>query len=223
MEIDNSGIGIKSLFSFRHLRNARRTAITAAEIEQSWHGPGLPDEAVLGAHEDLVISSVISSVAFLEATVNEIFSDAVDGVQPDAGGTLEGMSERAVRQMAGWWEAADRRESTLAMYQMLLLFNDREPLDRGGDPYQSAAATIDLRNSLVHFHPTTIYDSTVHTLEKKLKGRFEVNSLRASTHTNWWPYLALSAGCAEWCCAAVEAFAGGVADEIGFQPFYRLL
>jgi len=54
-------------------------------------------------HRGYVLSSIIASVAFLEAMINELFQDAADGHAPEPDGYITPLSEECRRTMAEVW------------------------------------------------------------------------------------------------------------------------
>jgi hypothetical protein len=54
-------------------------------------------------HRGYVLSSIIASVAFLEAMINELFQDAADGHAPEPDGYITPLSEECRRTMADVW------------------------------------------------------------------------------------------------------------------------
>ena len=66
---------------------------------------------------------------------------------------------------------------------------------------------IDLRNMLVHFKPEWDNDQKKHKeVEKKLKGRFELNPFWPKNNPIFFPFKCLSHGCANWAVGSSMRF-----------------
>ena len=87
------------------------------------------------------------ALAFLEATINEVFESAT---HPEL---LLGKMTEAER--GALVEAKDmlRNNRLLDRFQLSLSIMGRAPFDRGQQPYQDAALVVQLRNALVHYRP----------------------------------------------------------------------
>jgi hypothetical protein len=203
------------------LRSSKRFAEMAQEIETEHFGDwGTPH---CEEHMDLVIAAVLNSSTFLEAMINELFTDAADGHGHEKDGYIAPLSAGAVRLMAEWWRETDEGfDRTLTKYQLLLAFAGHEKLDRGAEPFQSAALLLRLRNAIVHYRPETIYSDEPHRLEVHLSGRFAANGLIAGG-SNWWPNRALGAGAARWSYTVAQEFTDAVVSRLGIAPNYQRL
>lgn len=142
-------ITMRNYFSTYLLWAARDSASKAAAIEDAHTGDSRFDVE----HRAYVLGSVISAASFLEAMVNELFQDAHDS---------HGIS-------------GDGFERALAKYQLLLLFAEESELDKGAEPYQSAALLVSLRNALVHYRSESVAADVEHRFTKALRGRFPDN------------------------------------------------
>jgi hypothetical protein len=162
-------------------------------------------------HISLVTSSLFQSVAFMEARANELFQDASD---KNLGGRSGGLSTRTRERMAEWWYNTDegKRSDILLNYQMLLLFSEQGPLDKGTQPYQDAALLIKLRNLLVHFRPESVSSDADKRLWRDVGGKFPANSFAVGL---WWPYGCLGAGCAKWGHRSADSLVSDVMARIG--------
>jgi len=158
-----------------------------------------------------VTSSLLQSVAYMEATANELFEDAND---PNFPASAQPLAESALSAMAAWWRATDngRRSDILLNYQMLLVFNGRALLKEGEQPYQQAKLLVELRNALVHFRPESVSLGVEVRLEKKLKRLFPPNPLWGSL---WWPHGCLGSGCALWGFVTADGLVKRVLGDIG--------
>lgn len=213
-------VGQRSYLSSWMLRSARRTSSMAQRIELqnagSWASPHAEE------HMDWVLSSVLNSASFLEAMINELFTDAHDAHGLVGDGYLAPLKRETVRLMAQWWEETDQGfDRTLTKYQLLLAFAGEDKLDRGTEPFQSASLLLGLRNAVVHYKPTTVYTDEPHEIERRLKGRFPTNELLPPRATRGWPNGILSAGCATWAHESAEGLADETSSRLGIVPNYQ--
>jgi hypothetical protein len=211
---------VRSYFSTRFLWAAFHASDQAGAIEAAHGGGELRFDI---EHNGFVLSSIISSAAFLEAAVNEFFQDAHDehGLKPD--GYLAPLPGSATRAMAAVWRGTvnGRRLKTLEKWQLLLILADREPLETGRAPFQDAKLLLELRNTIVHYHPESLPTDESHKLELGLRGRFDPNALWDAGTGPWWPNHCLGHGCAKWAATSVVRFADHVCGELGLDPNYR--
>ena len=214
--------GQRSYMSSWMLRSAGRFAEDAATIERDhagdWSAPHCD------VHMDLVVASVVQSVAFLEALINEVFTDVVEAQGLTEDGYLANLSEDTIRLMADWWGMrANVRDDTLSRYQQLLSFAGLPLQKAGTEPYQGAKLAVRLRNTIVHYKPETIWSDEVHAVSEQFRSTGIVsNQLQPFTGLRW-PNGLLGAGCAKWCLRAVRALADDVMGSVGIVPNYRRL
>jgi hypothetical protein len=164
------------------------------------------------------MGAVMSSVAFLEALVNETFQDAAD----EHTSRIVSLGPKCIELMREFWnasEAGGRFVGLLDKFQMALLFAEKSRLDPGGTPYQDVRLLIGIRNRLVHFRPVT--SSGVETKdEKQLRGKFAENQLMVGMGNPWFPSKCLGAGCAEWAWTKSLALADEWTQRLAiFQPY----
>ena len=170
--------------------------------------------------------AVMSSVAFLEALVNEVYLDAADPLLR-SGGLLEGISDEAVTAMAERWNAEQsvEKQKTLAKFKIALECVGKK-MDLGCEPAQSVKLLIDFRDALTHYKPQWQGDDP-EPLFAELRKRVSVND-RVARLNPWFPHQALSADMAEWAWKTSLALAqqwwrdmGLVRDPIPDLPSWK--
>jgi hypothetical protein len=173
-------------------------------------------------HRALVLAAITGSVSFLEATVNELFEDAVDGHGVRGDGYLAPLAPGVVVLMASHWVglAHGRAMSVLDKYELLARCAGVPALDLGARPAQDVAALVRLRNALIHFLPDDTAADLEHHLQRSLRGRFRTNGLMSGMGNPWWPDHCLGAGCAAWAVQSGVAFTDNVMARIGIVPNY---
>lgn len=112
-----------------------------------------------------VIGTLFTSVAFLEAFVNEIFLDAVyslNRVRPDQiipCGAVMSLSDTVIRSLAQKGNKMERgslRLSTLNKYNEALTLSNESPIDESNPKRNAVQTVIDFRHYLTHAKPEWI-------------------------------------------------------------------
>lgn len=218
---DSNEITLKSNFSNTHIQSAVTFSRMAFEIERkykdSYTSAPVPQRI---QYEACVLGAILCSVGYLEANINEFFSNINDYdyrkekyiMKPKIRTLISRMWELGVPKTA--------RYSVLEKYQIALTLCDKELTEKGKPPFQDIQLLIQLRNALTHYEPewvTTLSDLpekiTVQTLEKKLKNKFVTNPFVLDIDP-FFPDKCLSYDCAKW----------AISNSIEFtQEFYSKL
>ena len=162
---DSLQVHERAYLSNAHIMAAAVFARQAAEVERQ-HAPDRWTEAY-ALDQAYVIGAVMSSVAFLEATINEMFADAADNMPVEH---LKGLDGGIIEGMKALWQLDIPKRSTFSIvrkYEVALAVARRSPLQKGSEPRQSVEALIKLRNALVHHEPLTV--ATTATPETALR------------------------------------------------------
>ena len=206
---------IRGYYSGHLLWTAQHEAELAGQIEAAL---AAGESRFSIEHRGYVLSSVIASVAFLEAMVNELYQDAADG----HAGYVGSLPAECRRLMADLWRVGEgERLGVIPKCEMLLSFAGAS-LDRGGQVYENAKLAIKVRNTIVHYRPEDRSpDFEAHAMERRLRGRFPDNALMVGMGNAWWPDHALGHGAAVWAHRSVKDLADHVSEVIGIEPNYR--
>src|SRR5918994_4547888 len=219
--------------SVSHLKNASHFPRLTGEIEQH-------TEFVWGTikpHEAYAMGAVLSNVAFLEASVNELYADTTDDSAPSeilrSIGTGYAMEmPKDVRSILAclWTTERFRTARTLEKFQVALKAVGQEQFDKGSQPYQDVALLIRLRNALVHFEPESLHggNDVPTDLERKLGGKFALNPLAADPINPlgkdpllpFLPAKCLGYGCALWALRSSVAFTEDFFSRMGVKAFH---
>ncbi len=211
-EKDTAGAAVvlmRAYFSSYHLWGARHFTQLAQDIENQHSGDTPTFNVKLQAY---VTNAVLSAVAFLEASINEVYDDVAD----EHPGYVDPLSPETKRLLAGLWERVERWP-ILEKYQAALLCSGIEPFEKGKPPYQDAKLLIDLRNQLLHARPKTRATGDVDKLSKSLKPRFKPSRLMENAGNPYFPSHCLGAGCAGWAVVAAQAFADEFFHRFGIH------
>lgn len=133
----------RSYLSISHLSATSLFTYKASKIEQ------LGDDGADCAsreHRAYVVSAVMLSAAFLEATINELFSDCADGSKTQlnplpAPDLMATMWNRGIPRTA--------RYSIIEKYDIALELNGKPPFDQGVNPCQDTKLLV---NSVMHWY-----------------------------------------------------------------------
>ncbi len=125
-------VAVRNYMAVHHLWAAQRWTRLCDERESELvaAGENNPD---LG-HRSLAVAAVMSSVAFLEAFVNEVFADAVESEPGTHTYRTEGMSDAALGRMRHFWTGGavplDRSLTVLQKYQLGLVCVSETPFHK---------------------------------------------------------------------------------------------
>lgn len=222
-----SDIGMRDYMAYTHLIAAMQFANLTLALEQdAVEGKPFTEKSVefrsnlLDLHKAYVVSVIISSVAFLEAAINEVLRDAhesIDSYQKD----LDDEQRAAVKEL---WRI-ERNIKTLDKYQLtLLLLKGIEATDRGGQDYENVSLLIKLRNEFVHHKPQTVWFSkqknSEYRLQDKLKGKFEENFFFKGKNTHYMSRI-LGFSCAKWAIESSKIFVDKFFVSCDIVPSYE--
>jgi hypothetical protein len=195
---------------FRHLTGLREKAVSKKPIFDV-------------QHRAYVTNSILSSVAFLEAAINELYQDSYDQHES----YLKSLCAEDKKRIAFLWQLTEENNkaafSILEKYQLALVMAGKPELSTGAKPYQDAALVIKIRNELMHYKPKSLGGELQHKLEKQLKAKFPENELMAESGNPYFPDKCLGYGCATWAVKSVIDFANRVFDELNVQPNYQMV
>jgi len=204
--VDLSHYHLYSAFFF--MQHAERIEETASQMAGS---------DVVYRYRSFVMGAVFSSVAFLEAKLAELRSDAEDGGGISATGLTPAQRKAVASALRSNFRTLDRYQAVLGALGEPLFEADRPP-------YRSVSLVITLRNYLVHFPGEWLAEpdeesgplpqSDLPLIERQLKGQFP------STKFAWdaqpfFPNHCLSAGCARWAAESSLSFAQEFSTRAG--------
>lgn len=171
-----------------------------------------------------VMGSVLCSVAFLEARINELLSDLAE--EPPTAPWLppvEKHSAFAINRIVELGLLQKARLPTLEKYELVLSTLGAPAFEKDQSPYQDVRLLILLRNAIVHFEPewltasqSTLPQADQHRLERALHGRFSLSPFVPEI-VPFFPRRCLSAGCARWAADSVSLFTKAFAEKIGLD------
>lgn len=223
---ESSSLHERTYLSIQHLKSALFFRRENKRLE-SKHKPGEWLQ-VSDRHQALVIGTVLSTVAFLEATVNEMFTDASENFSSEH---LKGLDTSVVSRLGELWKLKVPRTASfdiLQKYNIALAATDHPAMDPGKNPTQNVKSLIRLRNALIHYEPETLLiDETPeivrdpHRLESMLKGKFPLNQLTEKSGNHFFPTKCLGHGCADWAVESSISFVREFNNAMGTTPIFE--
>jgi len=208
---------LRTYYSSYHLWAAEHFTALAAGIEAL---PGAVPRFDI-QHRAYVTSTIFSSVAFMEAAINEIFKDAADS----QGEFIAPIDAGSRKMFKAFWDLAEdqnrSRFSALEKYQIALTFCRKDQFSNNYLGYQDAKLVIQLRNELMHYKPESFGGDVRHRFEKKLKHKFPENQLMSGSGNPYFPDKCLGSGCAEWAVKASKAFVDEFCAKLGISLNYQ--
>jgi hypothetical protein len=212
---DSIRIVMRKYFSTYHLYAAHYSAEAAQERETALMG-GQPTFDL--RHLGFILGAVTESVAFLEATINEVYKDAADEHQSYVGA----LSGPCLELMTALWSATNEGHlEILDKYDLALRFAGHQAFDKGSAPYQDARLLIRLRNYVVHYKPHDVATDTTHSIGEALREKFSPNQLMVNSGNPWFPDQVLGAGCAGWAWRSARQLTDAFASRMGLQLNYQ--
>ncbi|AZD68297.1 hypothetical protein SAMN04489802_2104 [Pseudomonas chlororaphis] len=210
--------------SISHLSAASLFAERSTELEPKLTLGENESTNGLREHNACIVSTIMLSAAFLEATINEFFSDCAEDPYAKVA-TLP-----TCKLMAKLWSRGIPKTasySILEKYEIALDLNEKQPFDKSSHPYQDVKLLVELRNALIHYEPETIQLPTgmleeqreLHKFEKKFRGKFELNSLTGAGNA-FYPDKMLGSGCARWAVKSAVALTDTFYSRFSLKPMY---
>ena len=183
--------------SRHHIISAHHFAESAQAIED---GDGDLPQDDKWRYRAYVTAAVLSCVAYLSASINELYLEVRKLSQP---------GERHVRReldlLVEAWPRISRVQ-VLQRYQLALSVADADQYNPARMPYFDADNLIRLRDALLSYDAEWEDDKGKHhTLESRLKKKFPPSPL-VSSRRPWFPDQCLGSGCAKWSVETVQVF-----------------
>ena len=203
---EESAIRFRDCFSVRYIQSAALLCRLGFAIEQEYREAGeIPADQGL-RHEVFILNSVLSSVAFIESTINEFYADAADEAYIFA----DEKHEALLKLISEKWKNAKNfdRAPVLTRYQKILTSAGKPVFHEGDSAFANIRNLIEIRNHLMHYRrewvvvrdgraPGRDEETATGRFEKILWKKFAINPL-APKNVPFFPDKCLGHGCAEW-------------------------
>lgn len=214
------GIGLKTYYSIQHIQAAAYLARRAGCIEE---GLTCDSDPIGVSHKAYVTSALFSTVAFLEAQINELYADAD---QPH-GGHLNTLNKSIRASIAAkGHEESTKKASPLEKYDLLLSTAGIKPISTGCSPGQDVTTIILLRNELTHYK-ASLFDVGTEGMTRpgnfgeskfpaRIKGKFQKRKNSTGMSGDTW----LSHGLTTWAIKSAIDYADSFFLALGIRPMY---
>lgn len=205
--------------SHYHLYSAFFFKLQAERIEEDVSQCAYTTD-VMYQYWSFVVSTVVMSVAFLEAKIAEIRTDS----ESRSGLSATGLTVAQKKSVADELSTMPSRSGTLERYQAVLRVLGKNPFQADQTPYQPVSLVVKLRNYLIHFpgewllvpddESGRVPQKDLPIIERQLKGQFPSTRF-AWSNQPFFPFHCLSAGCAAWAANSCLSFATEFSSRAG--------
>ncbi|MGW0944522.1 hypothetical protein ACWD4O_18535 [Streptomyces sp. NPDC002623] len=209
-------------YSKDHARAATLFSRKCRELEETLETSSPDKEA---EHRSYAAAAILASVAFMEASLNELLASA-DHENLGVGGALGGLPQDERQALTALKKAWGRSgPSTLDRLQLVLHLLRREPFKRGASPFQEAQLVVSLRNDLVHYPAEwrvgvgATEEEARKGLAAKLKGKFPENPFMPKQNP-YFPDRCLGHGCTAWAWKSIFELMEKFFEQVGVTPIF---
>ena len=216
----------RSYLSMNHILSAVSFAQKADDIERTYSRHKDESYKISYDHRGYVIATIMLSISFLEANINEFCADSEEN-RTDNNKTVFNKRDLIGRL---WTEGIPRtaKYKIIEKYNFVLSVYERDTFKIGCKPGQDVLLLTKLRNALIHYEPETVLcDATPssnpgdkHSFEKMFKGKFEINPI-AGRGDAFYPNKLLGSSCAKWAAKSAISFADSFFDKIEIPRPYE--
>ncbi len=216
-------------FSVTHVLTAAFFAKRAGDLETQFRNTEY-DDSIMDQHLAFVTGSIVASVFFLEAGINETFSDCAGEFIITPTIFVEQLTQKTRELMGELWRSPGfGRSSILEKYETALKLASKKQFSKDDSLRQDVQIIISLRNYLAHYKPERIL-STFYGFEgddraglgKQLaKKKFELNPFISDDYPPFFPHKCLGYGLAKWCVSGSVRFADEFHKRMGIPPRYE--
>jgi hypothetical protein len=226
---DGSAIRIRDCFSVRYIQSAALLCRLGYRIEQDFALNGKISEEDHLRHEVFILNSVLSAVAFLESTINELYADAAD----DAYFFIDEQNEMLLKTIGERWrnEKNFDRAPLVNKYKKILSIAGKPPFHESDPVFSDIRTLIEIRNYLMHYKrewivvqqgdiPDDNKETHGERLEKILRNKFLKNPF-AQQNRPFFPDTYFGHGCAEWAVNNSLAFTDDFFKRLDLPPPYE--
>lgn len=226
--------------SKNHIYSAALFAVNAKEYEDKNKNNTL-DHRIAGElfydkYISYVTGSIIFSVSFLEAVINEAYELIHIEVDENFAESFLNINMEIRDNISKLWKSEFWNNGTpktakkplLDKYDLLLVNVKNKKLNKGDHICQNISTLIKLRNYLIHYIPEQIevpssYNNkvTVEKLGKELQNKGYLLNPLVHPHEPVFPYKCLSYGCSRWAIISSINFADYFYNTLGLIDFFK--
>jgi hypothetical protein len=225
---EDSEIRFRDCLSVRYIQAAALLCRLGYAREKEFERNGELSQDEVLSHEAFILNSILSSVAFLESTINELYYDAADRAYLPADAQHAGLLLR-IRERWNNEKNFDRAP-VLTKYQKILAIAEKNPFSEEDPAFTNVRNLIAVRNFLLHYRREWVVlskgrrnqsgnRSRSEQLETGLKHAFRENPL-AGKNSPFFPDKCLGHGCAEWAVINTLVLADEFYSRLGIPAPY---
>lgn len=225
---DSASLTTRTYTSIRHLQSASVLADATRSAEEAWGGIGPTwDEKGLVKIVANATATLYCGVAFLEASINELYLDAIERERFEVKHQWTRLTARhpsLLSDLAIIWPQVERRTPLVEKYQRAALAAGAR-LD--GAHVTDVATMVRLRNWLTHAKPEThVVSSDIPDLPITKRPLLEELAQRFAFNRKWGDAgrtmdAALASPCATWALHSALGFADRFWASLGIDPPYE--
>lgn len=222
-------IRFRDCFSVKYIQSAALFCRLVYQIETGFAATGGVSSEDRLRHEAFNLNATFSSVAFLESTINELWSDAAD----NAYFFSDNEAERLFRAIGEKWNNENYFDRTPLpeKYQKVLVIGGKTVFDEDDLDFSGIRDLIGIRNYLMHYRrewveiqndrPSGAHAETQsEKFERVLKDLFTPNPF-APKNMPFFPDQCLGHGCAEWAVKTSLSFTDRFFQKLGLPAPYE--
>ncbi|MFZ0006034.1 MAG: hypothetical protein WCC86_08415 [Methanoregula sp.] len=221
-------IRFRDCFSVRYIQSAALLCRLGYCLEQEYTSSGMLSADQRIQHEAFILNALFSTVAFLESTINELWSDAADNAYFFSDEKIEAL----LHTIGVKWKNENYFDRTPlpAKYQKILEIGQKPQFSEDDPDFSGIRDLIGIRNYLMHYRREWVVIQTGQTagvhgetnaekFERLLKNRFAENPL-ARKNLPFFPDRCLGHGCAEWAAVTCLSFTDRFFNSLGLPAPY---
>ena len=222
-------IRFRDCFSVRYIQSAALLCRLGYQLEAEYGHTGTLSAEQRLRHEAFILNALFSSVAFLESTINELWSDAAD----NAYFFSDEKNEALLQAVGEKWKNENYFDRTPLpnKYQKILEIGKKPLFDENDPDYAGMKDLIGIRNYLMHYRrewviiqidrsPGGHTETHAEKFERLFKNRFAENPL-AGKNLPFFPDRRLGHGCAEWAVTTSLSFTDRFFRDLGLPAPYE--
>ncbi len=214
--VSEAELSIRSYFSVKYLEAASHFVELLADEEKK------PQESAnMGMHQAYALGVVMTSTAFVEAAVNEMYQDVAE-CRAQNWQFPEG---RVAEVLGATWEFMGGRDERARLEYKIstaIQVAGSGKFDPGENPFQDFKLALKIRNELVHYKPLTQSSKEQHGLADDLKNRSYQRNPRMADGNPEFPDKFLGLGGCSWLLDSCVAFADDFFKRMGaVAPYQR--
>ena len=221
-------IRFRDCFSVRYIQSAALFCRLGYGLEKEYVTTGTLSAEQRLRHEAFILNALFSTVAFLESTINELWSDAAD----NAYFFSDEKNEALLQAVGEKWKNENYFDRTPLpnKYQKILEIGEKPLFDENDPDFSGIKDLIGIRNYLMHYRrewvvipanraPGAHTETHAEKFERLLKNRFDENPL-AGKNLPFFPDRCLGHGCAEWAVTTSLSFTDRFFRNLGLPAPY---